>query len=811
MNAAERILPEIIQQMRRHIRETDGNEVLFVARVDSDAMVCEVTPAAHGHRSAVPAPPGHTERGDIVIHNHPTGGLTPSEADIQVAASLAAGGIGSFIVDNEVESLYVIVEPVKQRASRQLDVQRLCDTLAPGGELSRIHKGFEPRDSQLQMLTAVAEAFNHGRIAVLEAGTGTGKSFAYLVPAIQWAGQNEERVVISTATINLQQQLVEKDIPQVQKMLGSQERAVLVKGRGNYLCRLRLNEAIEEAGLFDERLEDLHALREWAESSPGGSRSELPFMVGDTLWSRVNSDADACTGMRCREQQNCFVLRARREAAAARILVVNHHLLFSDLALRVRGVGFEQAAVLPPFQRLIFDEAHTIENSATSFFSRSFSRFSVAKLCARLYRTTRQRSHGLALQLQRLSADQQSWQELPQRVDAVTAGVETLNQVTVSLLDSGKGSLRLTEALPASVSGPLFAELAELQSRVAALVDYMALRIRSLSEEDQERPEVYEARQILRRLEDIAALCRQMRDYADQPATVYWVERRAVSGTAFVRLIASPVEIGPVMVEAVYDPFETVIFTSATLTVNARFDFWAKRVGLDGDDPERVILESFPSPYRFEHQVLLAVARDAPAPQDSGYPGYVSEFVTELLTLSEGSALVLFTSYGMLDAVFAVVKPRLEEHGLTVLRQGDDDRARLLNAFTADAASVLFATDSFWEGIDAPGQTLRVVVLCRLPFRVPTDPVLQARMDLIQSRGGSPFAELSLPEAVIRLRQGFGRLMRRADDRGVVAVTDSRILSKPYGAVFLNSLPQTARSFKTSRPLLADVENFLFP
>ncbi|TVQ40981.1 MAG: DEAD/DEAH box helicase [Spirochaetaceae bacterium] len=811
MKAADRILPDVIQQMRRHIANVDGNEVLFVAHLDSQGMVCGVTAAAHGHRSMVPAPAGHTERGDIVIHNHPAGRLVPSEADIQVAASLAAGGVGSFIVDNPVDELYVIVEPVRRRAATGLDVTRLAETLAPGGGLSRLHSGFEPRESQTEMLTAVARAFNHGRIAVLEAGTGTGKSFAYLIPAIQWATQNEERVVISTATINLQQQLMEKDIPLVQRLLGSRERAVLVKGRGNYLCPLRLGEAIEEAGLFNERLEELHSLRQWSASSPTGSRSELPFMVTDGLWGKVNSDADVCTGMRCREQQNCFVLRARREAAAARILVANHHLLFSDLALRVRGVGFEQAAVLPPFQRLVFDEAHTIENSATSFFSRSFSRFSVAKLGTRLYRSTRQRSHGLAVLLQRLSPAGQSWDALPQRVDDVLSGAEALNRLTVSLVQTGGGSVRLTQAPVSSFTEPLFAELGELQSRVTALVDYVAVRIRGLNEEDQDRPEVYETRQILRRLEEIAALCEQLRHYADEPQTVYWIERRGVAGEPFVRFVASPVEIGPVMVEAVYDPFETVVFTSATLTVDSRFDFWTNRVGLNGGDPERVVLASFPSPYRFDRQVLLALPQDAPAPQDAAYTGYVSRFVRDLLTLSEGGGLVLFTSYGMLDTVYDEVKPQLEEQGISVLRQGDDDRARLLGTFTADPASVLFATDSFWEGIDAPGHTLRVVVLCRLPFRVPSDPVLQARMELIQSRGGSPFAELSLPEAVIRLKQGFGRLMRRADDRGVVVITDSRIVTRSYGPVFLNSLPQTACSVKARDRLMADIESFLFP
>lgn len=810
MKTGERILPSVIEQMRTRIAEVDGNEVLFVARVDETGMVCEVTAAAHGHRSAVPAPPGHTERGDIVIHNHPNGRLIPSHADIEVAAALAAGGVGSFIVDNDVEELYVIVEPVRRRAVLPLDSEELVDTLLPGGALSRRYRGFEPRDSQVQMLETVTTAFNGGRIAVVEAGTGTGKSFAYLIPAVRWAMQNEERVVISTATINLQQQLIEKDLPHVQQALGTDVAAVLVKGRGNYLCPLRLTEAIDEAGLFEERLDELNAVREWARESESGSRSELPFMVADALWSRINSDADACTGMRCREQQNCFVLRARRAAAAARILVVNHHLLFSDLALRLRGIGYEQSAVLPPFQRLILDEAHTIEASATSFFSRSFTRFALVKLCGRLYRSSGPRVHGLTLLLQQLSPADVSWDALPSRISSVIEAAETVSTLAVALLDEEGGSVRLTEALPGPRIEPLFRELLELQSRVLSLADYVAERIRRLNDEDRERPEVYETRQHLRRLQEVAALCEQMRNFGEQPETVYWLERRATSGEAYARFVASPVDIGPVMLEAVYDPFETVVFTSATLTVNGTFDFWADRVGLDRDDQQRVLLASLPSPYRYDQQVLVAVPVDAPAPQDATYPAYLAGFVADVLTLTEGGGLVLFTSYAMLDSVFQQVKPALDAAGITALRQGEDDRARLLRRFTDDAASVLFATDSFWEGIDAPGQTLRVVILCRLPFRVPSDPVLQARMEQIRLEGRSPFGQLSLPEAVIRLKQGFGRLMRRADDRGVVIITDSRVVHRPYGTQFLESLPETVRSIKPRDRLLADIESFLY-
>ncbi len=791
--------------MKRAIAESDGNEVLFVASLDGDGMIDTVTIPAHGHRTAVAAPPMHTERGDVVIHNHPSGVLTPSEADVQVAARLAAGGIGSFIVDNEVERLVVVVEPARRRALQPLEIDTLCEVLGPGGTLSRIHPGYEPRDSQVQMLSAVAESFNESQIAVIEAGTGTGKSFAYLIPALAWAASNEERVVISTATITLQQQLIEKDIPEVQKILGTNEKAVLVKGRGNYLCPLRLSEAIDEEGLLGAGRDSLIALRKWSDETPTGSKSELPVPVGESVWSRVNSDPDACTGMRCRQQANCFVMRARREAAAARILVANHHLLFADLALRIRGVGFDQAAVLPPFQRLVIDEAHTMEQSATSYFSHAFSRHSIARSCARLYRSTGTRSFGLSILLEQLAANQ--WGELPAMIDAVHAAAGVLNAVALS----GEGSSRrLPMDVETETRARLNREMDELRSRILLLIDYVSVRIRALSEDDRDRPEVHETRQIVRRLQEVATLCERIAHCEDDSKTVYWLDRRPGGGDPFVRFVGTPVEIGPVLAEAVYEPFETVVCTSATLSVDGSFSYWAERVGLDATDSKRVRFASLPSPFRFDRQVLLAAPTDAPSPESSAYLTFLTRFVTEVLELSEGSGLVLFTSYGMLDAVYAEVHPKLLAAGITVLRQGDDDRSRLLRAFNDETSSVLFATDSFWEGVDAPGQTLRVVVICRLPFRVPTDPVLRARMDLLTTRGESAFARLSLPEAIIRLKQGFGRLMRRADDRGVVIVTDSRIVSKPYGALFVSSLPQTAQSIKSSQAILEDIERFLW-
>jgi ATP-dependent DNA helicase DinG len=328
MRIDSRFTPEAAQALRGAIEEAFGNEVLVAGGLDGERRVAAITVGARGTAQSVPALRPYLARGDVVIHNHPSGILEPSGADLQVASRLGSEGIGFYIVDNPVEALYVVAEPVTVKPLSPLDAEGLAGHLEAGGEFSRIYPGFEAREAQVEMLKFVCGAFNQGQLRIAEAGTGVGKSLAYLLPAFQWASVNDERVVISTATINLQQQLVEKDIPLVSRILGTDPGTMLVKGRGNYLCLNRMQEAMEENSLFQEEDEDLKAIAGWSETTATGSRSELPFYPSEELWARVCSEADACLGLRCARREGCFVLKARREAAACRILVANHHLLW---------------------------------------------------------------------------------------------------------------------------------------------------------------------------------------------------------------------------------------------------------------------------------------------------------------------------------------------------------------------------------------------------------------------------------------------------------------------------------------------------
>jgi ATP-dependent DNA helicase DinG len=830
MRAAERFLADCAEALRAAIADAGGNEVFAQGWLEEGGKrISRIEIAARGNVSSVLALSpvelsGAGKEGSLpeaLIHNHPSGFLSPSDNDLIIAARAAEEGLGSLIVDNRVEEVYVVAEPVARRKRLPLEEEELTGALEAGGAVARRLPFYEKRESQLELMRLIIRAFNRDALAAAEAGTGVGKSFAYLLPALSYALANNERVLISTATITLQEQLYEKDIPLVRDALPGGERikAALVKGRGNYLCLRRLEDTLREPPLEEEEAGALAALAAWAENTKTGNRSDLSFLPPEGLWSRVASEADLCMGIRCPGRERCFVFALRREASDALILVVNHHLLFADLAARHEGAGYEHTVVLPPYTRVIIDEAHTVEGAASSFFSRDWSRPGLYRQLGRLYRRRRGLPSGLLVRLAALSGAP----ALEKVLDPLAAALEKIRDAA-SLLDQaglelcgGEGVFRLSPPREESARLALFPHLAALRKGIGHFGGLAAELLESLGEEQGEDPAVWELKSILRRLDAAGAAAGDFLDFAGRPGVVMWLERRPGNGGPWVSFAITPLEVAPSLREALFRPNKTVICLSATLTVAGSFDYWARRSGVappgeegapEEDQRER-LSGVFPSPFPYASSALLAVPWDAPLPEEGRYRAFVDRAVQKLAESSGGSALILFTSYEALRSAWASAKPALEERGIRCLRQGEDDRRRLLKSFLEDKTSVLFATDSFWEGVDAPGDTLRLVILCRLPFKSPSDPVFEARAEALERQGESSFMGLSLPEAVMKFKQGFGRLMRRSSDRGVVAVLDGRILRKRYGAFFLRSLPETRTSFSPFAALLQDVENFL--
>ena len=815
-----RIARSAAERMRREIEETGGREVFFAGSLNARGLVEDVRVCARGNDAAVPAFFEMLDLRDVVIHNHPSGGIEPSDADLDVASICGHNGHGVYIVDNEVTRVYVVVEPFLEKDRHKLDPAQMAKVFRPNSRMARLLPQFEIRPQQSEMMEVVSRAFNHDGIAVVEAPTGIGKTVAYLIPAVKWAVANRERVVISTRTINLQEQIVFKDVPLLQKCLDERFTAVLVKGRSNYVCRRKLERTLSEATLFDdeETQDALKALAEWAKKTKDGSRSDLPFLPKRELWERICSEADTCLGTRCPLAKECFVTKARREVAKADLIIANHHILFSDIAIKKETGDFTALAVLPAYKRVIFDEAHSIEDSATEYLGVNATRNRALALIGRFVRKERGQERGLVPFVQaklvkgapQLNArdlekvqdliDNHLLPSLAAAREGIIAAFGALRSLSAEKCDQIGRDIkwRLTEEALADPAVrevhsvyvlPAVADLRDCAKHCAALLEWLK-RIRP-SADEAEPPfltEIVQLQGYQGRLESLANVLAEGTSEELAPNTVRWIEIDS-SKPSFVQIKRCPLNVGEPLAQWVYGNLKTVAMTSATLSVQRSFDYLFSRIGLNLVEPGRIEAVSLDSPFNFQKQAVLCIARDIAAPNDRAFLDECAGAVREILAVTRGHTLVLFTSFYALDHVHRELESELKNAGITPLKHGEATRTQLLDRFRADVSSVLFATDSFWEGIDVVGDALQCVILTKLPFRVPTEPIIQARAEAIELAGGNSFAEYAVPQAVVKFRQGFGRLIRRKTDRGAIVVLDRRIVTKYYGSVFLKSLP----------------------
>jgi ATP-dependent DNA helicase DinG len=771
-------------------------------------MIAAARVVARGDVRSVLALPGFAQRGELLLHNHPSGVLEPSGPDLDIAARMHDDGIGFAITDNDASELYVVVEVPRERAQAQLDLDEIDALLGPGGAIAAAHGRYEDRPTQRAYARAIAKLYNTGGIGLLEAGTGVGKSLGYLVPALRWAAANGERTVVSTNTINLQEQLVGKDLPFLQGAMTDQPvRFALLKGWRNYLCLLRLEQARGAgATLFEDGTgADLDMVAAWAEGTTDGSLSDLASPPRGEVWDEVAAEPDLCLRLQCPHFDRCFVFSARRRAAQADVVVVNHHLLLADLAVRRSSQNWEEAAVLPPFTRLIVDEGHHLEDAAASHLGASVTRRGVQRLFARLER----RGRGLLPTLaQRLgtrkdllsvaSLDLVHAKLIPSALAARDKGGTVFDLLDGVLDEAGVPVMRLTTAFdehPVWRAG-LEAALDDLLRELTLLSENLRL-IRERMETDERLLDVNatllgELRGVTRRLDLAGDALRQALRPSGKAKTVRWLEVRGKERN--VVTTAVPLDLAPILREDLFRRVETTIVTSATLATEGRFDFMKKRLGLTESDvePEAAV---HASPFDYRSQALLAVPLDVPAPNVNGEAHFaaVIHALRSLAGASGGGVFALFTSHRDVREAARVLRGGELQGGLLLLVHGEDSRDTLLRRFRDAGNAVLLGTASFWEGVDVPGEALRALLLAKLPFRVPTDPLTAAHCEAIEARGGDPFQEYMLPHAALRLKQGFGRLIRTRDDRGVVLLMDSRAASKRYGEELLDGLPPAQR------------------
>ncbi|HEX2204019.1 MAG TPA: helicase C-terminal domain-containing protein, partial [Longimicrobium sp.] len=802
------------ERCRREIARARGNEVCFVAKVGEDGAVDDVRVLARGHASAVPAliRERDIEPGGILLHNHPSGLLEPSEADFEVAARLWEQGLGFGIIDNDARELYVVLEPPVPGEAEPLDLDALEAELGPTGPFALRHPRYEDRPQQRALSRMIGELYNTGGVGVAEAGTGTGKSVAYLLPAIRWALRNKERTVVSTNTINLQEQLVDKDLPLLRRALGEPFRFALVKGRSNYVSiRRALLAKAGAASLFDApKQAELKGILDWIEKTEDGSLSDLSFRPSGEVWDEVASETDLCLRVKCPHFEQCFYQRARREASSADVVVANHHLLFSDLAVRRAQGNYTSPAVLPQYTRLILDEAHNLEESATSHLGATVSRRGLFRTLRRLENRGKGLLPAFVSTLQAVRNDLLARSALDVIDGRVLPALDRSRERAASVFSflndvfaAGEGTIRLEESFATHPVWPLGLDdaLTGLLENLASLLEGMEmLRERVMTDEELKRelePQLVELRGASARVSGASdALRGALRPGEGTTEMVRWMERQPERGEreANLSLSAAPLDLSEVLRESLFEKVPTVVLTSATLSTQGNFRFIRQRLGLSAwfAEEHHVAEAIHPSPFDFSRQSLFAVPTDIPLPAGEKDPRHDEATVRatiEHAKISDGGLFVLFTSYRALRHVAEELRRRGADREWPLFVHGEAPRAQLVDRFAASGRGILLGTTSFWEGVDVPGQPLRGLVIPKLPFKVPTEPVTAARIEAIERSGGNSFLSYMLPHAAIRLKQGFGRLIRSREDHGVVLVLDGRIAKKSYGRYFLDSLP----------------------
>ena len=816
MDIDKKISKECRERMKSEIEFAGGNEVFFRGIPDENLIVTEYEVLARGNETSVPAVIRHMKKEEVIIHNHPSGYLFPSDADVQIAAHYSQKKQrASYIINNNVTEVYVIVE-LKTEELKDIDIGPYFEEK---GLLSKEFPQFEYRHEQYEMAKFIEKGINDSKKVIIEAGTGTGKTLAYLIPAIEWAKINEKKVIISTNTINLQEQLLSKDIPLVKKVLEHDFTYALLKGRGNYAClkkndQLNHGELVDLSDLSEGQKGQMNSVIKWLDLTEVGDKAELPFDVENAVWEYFASEADLCTPAKCPHREACFFLKAREEKLKADVLISNHHLYFADLAIR-KEAGFENDfSIFPNYDMVVFDEAHNIEKVARDYFSYEVSKYAFTKAMNNIYRVSRGSSKKLgSLQilknfLKNSIKNDKLLKEYTKRIDEElilkhNLLYERTMDYFVKLMD-----IYCSEGVNANIRlrpeqlAKNFKWQKELKPRqeefFSAYISYIK-ELRKIAKEakdyEDEAGLIREFEKYVDRLDGFFLNFRFILDFSDDNF-IFWLSANPKKNN--IKLVATPLKIHNELDEVLYANLDHLIFTSATIAINDDFDYFKKSIGLTEQTYEKAIH----SPFDYDKQMKVYIPTDIPLPSDKNFLDEIRDFLVGIIKMSKGNTFILFTSYSTLNYTYYLIRDELENLGFDLFIQGMAPRNQLINMYKASNMPVLFGTDSFWEGVDVQGEKLSSVILVKLPFKVPSDPVVEAIIENMVKEGKNPFMDFQIPESIIKFKQGIGRLIRSKEDKGVITILDARLYKKQYGRLFIEAIPTKNINFSTRREIL---------
>ncbi len=814
--ATELLTINSINEIKDIISKNDGNEVAFVGNISKDGLVSDIIPLAYGNENSAPVVIMDALQGDVLIHNHPGEEnikilLRPSDSDISLASVLANQKIGFYIIDNQCEWVNIINKPEPRYYLKEDEILSIFKS---GGLLEKNIPHFESREEQISLVTKIIETINESKILLSEAGTGTGKSLSYLIPVSIWAIMNKKRVIISTHTKNLQQQIFHKDMLIVEKIIKNYvsenkpfSYSILI-GRNNYLCKKKLLDLINDnekrESLFEnEDIENLMLIEEWSRTTEEGIISEADIKIKEELREEISSDAESCLRKKCDFYNNCFYYKARLEAEKSNIIIVNHSLVFSSIDEESKRIS------LPFFSGIVLDEAHNVEETALKSLAKDFSIQSILYHLRKIFNKKGEKEIGfLPLLKKKASINYPEFDEFYKSLVSIINEIfHMLNNFLKSAHNEEQKKTIIIDDqfFNSKYNASIFIPLEEILKTINKFIGFFE-DFKDFVKKNATNPSVEEYINYLsyriRRLEEIEIIFNLIFKTENEINHVKWIEISKKN----VKFCFSPLEVEDFLANSIFSKKDFTIFTSATLTVGEKFEFFKNSIGLPLVTNKENVEIILPSPFNYEKQALILIL-DKHLNHNETTKEKIN-LIKELTLISEGGVLILYTSSQRMNENYELIKEDLVKAGLLFAKQENHNKNSVLKKMRENKNFVLFATQSFWEGIDIKGNNLRMVIIEKLPFDSMEDPLYNAKVKLLDFKGLNPFITYSLPRAILKLKQGMGRLIRSKTDKGVIVILDSRIINKTYGKTIIKSLPKCQIITGDEKTLIIECENF---